>query len=210
MAEVTNGYCTPTDLQSRFGLDGDENDPLFIGAINASSRWIDRYCGRSFFDSGTDEAATSVRVFRSTMCHQLEVDDFHTVTGLVVKTDDANNGTYGTTWTITTDFVVEPANGVVDGLTGVPFYVIRSVGGRRLPVSGSRNRVQVTARWGWAAVPDAVVDACMIQAARLFRRKDTPDGIAGGFGNEFGAVRVSSRVDPDVEMLLAPYRKVLA
>jgi hypothetical protein len=105
--------------------------------------------------------------------------------------------------------VVEPANGVVDGLTGVPYHVIRSVGGRRFPVTGRRNRIQVTARWGWAAIPPAVEDACMIQAAHLFRRKDTPDGIAGGFGNEFGVVRVSRFIDPDVEMLLAPYRKVL-
>jgi hypothetical protein len=203
MAEVTNGYCTPTDLQSRFNLDGDENDPLFINAINAASRWIDKYCARSFFDVVTPAA----RVFRAKHCDAIEVDDFSTTTGLIVATDSGDNGTYGTTWTVTTDFVVEPANGVVDGLTGVPYHVIRSVGGRRFPVTGRRNRIQVTARWGWAEIPSAVEDACMIQAAHLFRRKDTPDGIAGAA--DFGVVRVSRFVDPDVEMLLAPYRKVL-
>ena len=40
----------------------------------------------------------------------LLVDQFHTLAGLVVKTDTSNSGTYDTTLTITTDFVVQPFN----------------------------------------------------------------------------------------------------
>lgn len=53
-----------------------------------------------------------------------------------------------------------------------------------------------------AAWPDNVRVACLMHAARLYKRKASPEGVAG-FG-EFGAVRVT-KLDPDVERLVAPY-----
>lgn len=47
--------------------------------------------------------------------------------------------------------------------------------------------------------------AMLMQAGRLYRRRSSPEGVAG-FG-EFGAVRVS-RIDADIEALLAPYLRV--
>ena len=52
---------------------------------------------------------------------------------------------------------------------------------------------------------DAVKQAAFIKAARIYRRANTPEGFAAG--EAFGAIRVSSREDPDVAMLLAPYVK---
>jgi hypothetical protein len=57
---------------------------------------------------------------------------------------------------------------------------------------------------GTLAIPDGVFRATIMLAARLFKRRESTDGVAG-FG-EFGAVRVTA-VDPDVENLLAPYRR---
>jgi len=51
--------------------------------------------------------------------------------------------------------------------------------------------------------PKAVELAIVMQAFRLWKRRSTPEGVAG-FG-DMGVVRVS-RLDPDVEELLAPYR----
>jgi len=50
-----------------------------------------------------------------------------------------------------------------------------------------------------------VREATILQASRLFTRLDSPLGVAG-FG-EMGAMRVSFKGDPDVMMLLAPYRR---
>ena len=50
-----------------------------------------------------------------------------------------------------------------------------------------------------------MVFANKVQAARWFRRKDTPDGLAGG--GDFGIVRVNSKLDPDVMDSLNPYRR---
>ena len=50
------------------------------------------------------------------------------------------------------------------------------------------------------AIPDDVFRACQMLTARLFRRRQSVEGVAG-FG-DFGAVRVQ-RIDPDIEALLA-------
>jgi len=47
--------------------------------------------------------------------------------------------------------------------------------------------------------------ATLIQASRLFVRRQSPFGIAGS--PDLGTVRLSSRVDADVEALLRPFRK---
>jgi Phage gp6-like head-tail connector protein len=49
-------------------------------------------------------------------------------------------------------------------------------------------------------MPDAVHEACLLHAARLYRRRDSLDGTIGW--GDMGAIRVG-RVDPDVEMLYA-------
>jgi hypothetical protein len=67
------------------------------------------------------------------------------------------------------------------------------------------HTVQVTGSFGWSAVPLDVRMACILQAQRLFKRFDSPLGVAG-FG-DMGVIRVS-RVDTDVQALLAPYVKV--
>jgi hypothetical protein len=199
---VVNGYCTVAQLKARFDLDGPDNDPLITNAVNAASRQVDQHCHRRFYVDTT----VAARVFQATSPYLVEVDDFSTTTGLIVKTDSGDNGTYDVTWDAA-DYQVEPLNAVAGGIEGHAYTRVRAVSTRRFYL-GRRPRVQITAKWGWAAVPPPVADATMIQAARLFRRKDTPDGIAGGF--EFGAVRVSSRFDPDVEMLLAPFCRVVA
>jgi hypothetical protein len=52
-------------------------------------------------------------------------------------------------------------------------------------------------------LPEDARNGILIAAARLIKRKDSPQGIED-FG-EFGAVRIS-RMDPDVEALLSPYK----
>jgi hypothetical protein len=63
--------------------------------------------------------------------------------------------------------------------------------------------VQVTAQWGWAAVPPAVKEACLILAEETFKLKDAPFGIQG-YG-DYGPVRV--RDNPKVASMLNPYRR---
>ena len=65
--------------------------------------------------------------------------------------------------------------------------------------------MRVVGTFGWAAIPTAIKQATILLSMRQFKRYDSPLGIAG-FG-DMGAMRVS-RLDPDVEALVSPFKKV--
>lgn len=190
-------YISDDELIEYLGTPGSANDDMIAAANRAAAESINMHCARDF--NQTTEA--TARVYLADDYCQVDVDDFHTVTDLVVKTDDDNTGTYETTWTITTDFVLEPYDGVVNGRTGFPFWRIRAVGDRRFPPVIGRPQVQVTAQWGWAEIPASVKQANRIVAAEIFRLKDAPLGVAGV--NDFGPIRV--RDVPQAARLLLPY-----
>jgi hypothetical protein len=197
---ITNGYATLDDIKVWLGISDAADDSLLEACVEAASRAIDSYCGRRFW---YDSSATA-RTYRASDCSALIVDDFGTTTGLIVATDDSDTGSF-TTWAAT-DYEARPVNRELSGIPGQPFWEIAALGyAKSFPTTGRRSRVQVTARWGWAAVPDPVAQACLIKSARLFRRKQTPQGFAAG--EAFGAIRVSQYEDPDAVMLLSPYRR---
>ena len=191
-------YASVEDLKAYKGETRSTDDWSYRSAVNAASRAVDNYCCRRFYL----DTAVSAKTYRATSADTLAVADIGTATGLVVATDEADSGTYGTTWTLTTDYVLEPANALADGR---PITNIGGVGTRWFPTSGRRPRVSVTARWGWPAVPDPVLQATLLLANRYFVRKDAPHGVAGV--NDFGVIRIAPD-DHDARALLAPYRAV--
>ena len=197
-ATVTSSiYASVEDLKAFKNETRSTDDWSYRSAVNAASRAVDNYCCRHFYL----DAATA-KTYRATNSDTLSVDDIGSATGLVVATDEADSGAYGTTWTLTTDYVLEPPNAIA---AGYPITAIGGVGTRWFPTSGRRPRVSVTARWGWPAVPDPVFHATLLLANRYFVRKDAPHGVAGV--NDFGVIRISAN-DADVRELLAPYRAV--
>lgn len=183
----------------------DTNVTAVTAAVESS---VIRYCGRSFEKIAVSSEAARVygwtdqgswRGIVSSTC--AVVHDIWDITNLVVKTDDGDSGTYSTTWD-SGDYQLEPLNHL-EGDSYSPYWRIRSVNGRTFP-RGKRSGLQVTAAWGWTAVPADVKQAALIKAARVFTRQTSPQGVAG-FG-EFGVVRISSKTDPDVADLLQPYR----
>lgn len=192
-----DNYCTTAELKTRLGI-SDANDDTVLGmAISAASRQVERYCRRQFNDAGS----ASARVYYPTSARLVMVDDFHTTTGLDISVDEDDDGDFETIWA-STDYQVEPLNGIVDGMTGYPYWRIRAVESQYF-VAGVRATVQVTARWGWAAVPAPVKEATLALAEEIYKLKDSPYGIAG-FG-EFGFVRV--RENPKIVSLLMNYRR---
>jgi hypothetical protein len=194
--DVTN-YCTDAELRSWLGITDQDDKTSFTVAISTASRHVDAYCGRRFYPDTT----TSNRVYYPVHNRLVLVDDIATTSGLVVAVDTGDNGTPDTTWNAT-DYQLEPLN--IDN--GWPYTKIRSVEGRLFPQTGHRPTVHVTAQWRWLAVPEPVKNATLIVAARFYRRRNTPEGFAAG--EAFGAIRISSRMDPDAAMMLGPYRAV--
>jgi len=188
VAKVKASLDIPTGTSSE--------DTAIEAAIDAAEGEIDNWCGRTFVADGS----ASARVYKPSNNVVVLTDDFYTDTGLVVKQDDSNDGTYSTTLTLTTDYIVEG--------NSAPYNVIRSVSSPFPRYTSERPTVQVTAKWGYAStVPSPVQQAALLLGARIFQRKSSPLGVMAGVINEFGPVRVS-RIDFDVRALLAGYRRI--
>jgi len=189
-------YATLPGLKARLDLSTATDDDRLTEALSSASREIEAWCERQFNKTTT----ASARVYRPRNRCLAAVDDFHTTTDLVVAVDSGGDGTYEQTWSAA-DYQLEPLNGIVSGQSGWPYRRITAMN-RWFPTCSKRPSVQVTARWGWTAVPPPVKEACLIMAAEVFKLADAPFGVAG-FG-EFGAVRV--RMNTRAQTLLAPYR----
>jgi hypothetical protein len=176
------------------------DDVLLENSIDAASRLVDGHCARQFFSIGT-----ATREYAAASSYTVDVDDFYGTT-ITLETADSDYGIYDRVWT-SDDYQLEPLNGVLDGQTW-SFDRIRAVGDVVFPTygNGTEVRVRLTAVYGWASIPKPIEQATIIQASRIFKRYDSPLGVAG-FG-EFGAMRVSSRLDPDVAMLCEPFRRM--
>ena len=202
---ITNGYSTRNQIKAalRIGTADTIDDDLIDNCAGAASRLIDGYCNRKFWSVGS---ATS-RVYTAEDDYYCSIDDI-AGTALILKTSSLADGVFDVTWTVT-DYQLEPLNGNLDGLTW-SYDKIRAVGDYLFPNVnanyGSQALVQVTATFGWPSVPEPVTQATIIQASRLFKRYDSPLGVAG-FG-DMGAIRVSRALDPDVAQLVEPYRRM--
>ena len=192
---ITNGYCTLAELKEILRILDTVDDELLEARINEASRVIDQHCTRRFYA----DATASARLFTSIDGNTIFVDDISSTTGLVVKSDSAGDGTYATT-IAAADFQAEPLNAIVKG-TPITSIAARLAGA--FSMAAVPAGCQVTAKWGWPAVPDPVHSACLILAGRLVKRGDSLLGVAG-FG-ELGAITVRA-IDPDVERMLRPYR----
>ncbi len=193
---------TVSDLKTYLNIPDSIDDPLLTSATAAANQYTADYCGRDFGHTATGSA--TARVFSAKTGCFAWVDDFWETSVLSVKVDRDDNGTYEETWVLNTDYTLEPLNGQVNG-EARPYYKVVPVRGQTLPTWNVRPPLQVTAAWGWASVPDAVKYATLLQAGKLFHRKDSPQGVIGGHG-DFLIIRVSLLIDPDVAFLLAPYR----
>lgn len=202
-------YCEQAMLKEYLGITAAINEWQLAQAIKAASRSVDNYCGRRFWLD--PDPVTRTFVAAGSIGLEFPDDGIGDLTGLAVATDPAGDATYPTVWA-PADYQLLPIDAPYAAPEPQPWTAIQAVGTLTFPFVGGwrsisvgrQDRVQITARWGWPAVPDAVVSACLIKAAALYHRKDSPQGIAG-FG-DFGVVRLSRREDTDVCGLLDPYR----
>lgn len=137
-------YITVGDLGDHLGV---SDDGSFSRLVAAASRRVEDFTGRQFNKTET----ASARVFRAVDPERLPVDDFHTTDDLEI--------TVGSTTLTSSQYDLRPWDGVVNGQTGWPFFDIFRVDGF-WPYS-RRAKISVTAQWGWAAVPDAIVQATL-------------------------------------------------
>lgn len=196
---ITNGYCTLAEVKAALRIPNADtiDDTLLETAIESASREIDGYCQRSFYSAGT-----AVRYFTPQALDICEIDDLLTVTSFETSTNI--DGTFDRTWA-TTEYQLEPLNNKVDGLTGWPFTRVRAVKGLFFPYFFGDATIKITGTWGWTAVPIGIKQATMLLASRIFKRLDSPLGVLSA--PDLGYIRVGTRLDPDVQQLVDPYRQ---
>ncbi|MGA7271619.1 MAG: hypothetical protein WB239_11150 [Acidimicrobiia bacterium] len=196
---------TRAQLQDFLGIDVDATDTVegrnLDFAIAAASLAIQRACNRSFEVATGTPTARIFTAEREGSGVEVEVDDFMTVTGLVVKyrtyLEDPNTFSY----TQSDAYWTKPYNAASRSM---PWTEIRFEPKTYLPLAEAQ--VQITADWGWTAVPDTIKFACMLQAARFFKRKDAPFGILGAY-DVGGGTRLFDRLDPDVMILCGNFKR---
>ena len=187
---LTNCYCTLAELQARMDIDDTVDDAILEAVITGVSRLIDNYCGRKFY------AATETRYYTPRHADWCVIDDLLTAT--TVATDSSGNRTYATTWAAT-DYDLCPPNAATDGL---PYTAIETAPQGRYSFSTISRGLKIAGSFGYSATtPAGVREACLLQAARVFKRKDAPFGIMGS--TELGQIQTIARIDPEVAMMLA-------
>ena len=201
---VTNGYCTLAELKTYIGLTGSGNDTKLEDCINSASREIDAYTGRFFYQTSSEN-----RFVQPKNADYIFTPDISTPSGLVVKLDTTDDGSYDKTLTIDTDFITMPLN-AGNQVGGVEFQpiteiqILKNRSSERFDPTIPKN-VRITAQFGFSAVPKAIKQATFLQATRLFKRKDSPFAI---YGNpETGTGELFSKFDPDGLKLISKYKK---
>jgi hypothetical protein len=192
---VATEYAELATLRKMLNLEEDDTtrDDLLGQALTTASRSIDKTCGRRFWLDPAPVARTyrlRGRIVSEQDGDVLLVDDLGSEAGLTVETGTSGN------WSAVTGYETVPDNALADGR---PITALLRVGGSWGSASG---RVRVTGQFGWPTVPDDIEMATLLQASRLYKRKDSPEGVTGSA--EWGVVRLSRR-DPDVWNLIEQY-----
>ena len=191
-------YASVAQIKSALRITDSVDDTLITMAGSAASDLIDGYCGRHFHISGT-----ATRFYAPNDNYVLQTDDL-AGTAITVQSSTGADGVYDVTWA-PTDYQLEPLNGVTAGQV-LPYSRIRAVDNYFWPVAGGEATVKVTAQFGFPAVPVVIVQAAVLQSARIFSRLLSPLGVAG-FG-DVGIMRVGRSLDPDVSQLVEPFRRM--
>ena len=197
---ITNGYLTTAEARTYAGLSDLADTELLDDVVTAVSRAIDNACQRTFF-----QQAAQARTFTTQSATMLTLGAFNDLVSITtLKFDRDGDGTFEETIGATNFGLLDsdfPETG--------PYTAVELYNSTWYPVpggtagTGRTKLTQITGTWGWPAVPAQVKQACRLQVARVMKRQESPLGVAG-FG-EFGVVRVS-RLDPDIDAMLQPYK----
>lgn len=196
---VTTTYVSADQLKSSRSLTGNFQDEDVTAALAATSRAIDKICHRRFW---LDADNTSVRYYTADQRDWLEIDDLVNLNTVAVDLDGSL--TYATPWTANTNFFLEPLNAAADGEPWTSLRVNPN-GGSWLPCYrwNQIRGVRVTGQFGWAEVPDAIVQATTIIAGRVLQAARTPSGVMV-IGDQ--AMRIA-RMDSNIMALLQGYTR---
>lgn len=168
-----------------------EDDALYGEALNAAIRTISDACQREFVVAGTPAA----RSFVPDHCSGwLYIGDCTSVTSVVEN---------GTTLTVGTHYQLEPVRSTNWAGMTQPYNALRRLDGWWY-TNGPRATVAVTAAWGWAAIPDRVVEAIKLLTKDIIDNREVSLGLVA-VTEQSG---ISARMNPVVRSTIDAFRSV--
>ena len=194
---IGGSYATLAELHSWLKIPDSktDGDAELTRRLASASMDINRWTHRQF---GRTEVATQRTFYPDRL--GIDVHDFWTDEDLAIV--PYLGTTAGTAWDVAT-LQLEPLDGIVDMVPGWPFSrICAGYGGHPLTANlfYTAATVKVTAKWGWADIPDNVNTACLVLAASDNKAKDTPFGVAS-----FGDYATRIRSNPIAQEKLDPY-----
>lgn len=191
-------YATIGELVERMALPASYSDNTALvarltDALDEATSVINNDTGRNFA-----ARAGLVKTFVVTDLAKLNLPDFTALTTL--KVDDTDDGTYDVTIAATGYELGKTS----DGEDGWPYSSVRLLD-RDFPTGGRRERrIEVTADFGWSAVPAPINKACTLLAARLSAREASAVFGLQSFGADGGGAYIRND-DPDYTSAIARY-----
>lgn len=185
---VGDPYLTLAELKDALGISASDEDDIIERALNAARSAIEKRCGgRSFWKTATAETRTvstrgKIRPVRSNASQYT----------LALVPDIASSTSFAVAG-YSAAALISPAQ------AGEPYTSIRLPYG----TTPTFDELSITAFWGWESVPDDIIWANQMQAMRYYRRRGSPEGVAGSA--EWGLISVP-RLDPDVRGIVDQYR----
>ncbi len=154
---LDDAYATAAQYRAGTDLDDSSQDVEILEYLKAVTRVLERKLGQVF---NTTAAAVAHAVEAHGGTRLWLPRPMSTVTGLVVKVDTNGDFTYNLTLAITTDFFTGPSDALAALLTPeelpATFLDINPNSANILGWPDRDRSVQVTAKWGWPAIPVAI------------------------------------------------------
>ena len=208
-------YAVAADLRARINKTSVADDAILTAIIAAAERNINRACNRP--DGFVALAIATARKYSGSGRTYQWIDECVAISKVEVK-DSPTDAVYAT-WGAG-DYLAGSGDVKDPNYNSLPYvflisdptgdYSLFTSGGysfmRGFPPEGEETRgvptVQVTARWGYAAtVPDDIREACLMQAARWYKRFEgaMADALASA---ELGQLLYRQSLDPDIRRIL--------
>ena len=164
-------------------------------ALNAAEAEINNGCARRFVVAG---ATATARVYAPESHELVRIHDCTEITSVVSSGSTVSASSYQ----------LEPLNGLTAAGLAVPYDRIRLLSGSW--DTGSSNRreatITVTAKWGWAAIPAQIKQACLVLAKDVLSNRDVRFGLVA----VTDAAGISARTNSVVRAAIEQHARVEA
>ena len=216
---ITDPYVTVGEYKQAVDTKTSDNDLHIAQSINAASRFIDKICRRHFSqdDTVTTRIYDGAKYGLSSGLYRYDglfiqgnplfmlKDDISTSTGLIVLVD--LNGDYvpETTLTLNTDFWLGPYN--TSSSEQLPFNCLQ-VNPTSSIIStwpAHMRSISITAKFGWAAVPSPIKEACLILTREIIDLQSS--GVMQSINLVDAALPVQRRTANIVDKLIEEYKR---